>query len=194
MKPSKAEVYAFDGVAIALYVNDVTPRPKNPGVYVVTNTLSRRIGYVLKRSAVFTAIWRARRQLTAALALGNSSDLERRILTGEDHPMLELGWRDLETSLQEIRDFTKKRRMGLWLIVLPRRDQVAGGEAGRAYNRRNAEIAERLGIPYIDVLDSLVAEYASVGQRLFIAWDGHNSAMANRVISHQLAKRILSTR
>jgi lysophospholipase L1-like esterase len=186
-------VYQIDGVVVALYVNDVTPRPRTPKAYVVTNTLSRRIGYVFKRSALFTASWQARRLIAAALAPGEHPDLEKLIISEAEHPLLEQGWQDLEAGMLQIRDFTEQREMGLWLIVLPRRDQVTGGLPGRAYNERSARLAQKLGIPSVDVLEPLIADFATSGQQLFIVWDGHNSALANRVIAREAADLILST-
>ena len=184
--------YEFEGVVIALYVNDVTPRPEQIGVSVETNTLSRRIGYVLKRSALITAIWRARQPLRAALFEPGGTDRETRILTGDQDTLLEQGWRDVEIALRKIREFTRARGMGLWLVVLPRRDQVDGTQRGRAYNERSRAIGDRVGIPVLDPLSALQAEYENVGRELFIAWDGHNSAHANRVVARELAEQIAS--
>jgi hypothetical protein len=185
-----SEVYDFDGVVIALYVNDVTPRTKSIEASVVTNSLARSVGYVLKRSALFTAIWRARQPLSAALRSGEGTNRETRIINGDEDPLVELGWQDLEASLREMRSFTREREIDLWVLILPRRDQVDGSEPGRAYNQRSAEISARLGIPHVDVLEPLIAEYSSTGRRLFITWDGHNSTLANRVVTREVARII----
>jgi len=187
-----AGYYEFEGVVIGLYVNDVNPRPQQVAPGVLTNTFARRVGYVLKRSALFTAIWRARQPLRAALFPNPGTGRETRILTGEEDPLLERGWRDLEVDLRDIRDFPRASEMGVWLLVLPRRDQVDGSELGRAYNERSRAIADGLGIPVIDVLEPLQAEYAELGRALFIPWDGHNATSANRVVARELAEQIVS--
>ncbi len=188
-----ADAYAFEGVVLGLYPNDVTPRPDQVAPAVVTNTLSRRIGYVFKRSALFTAIWRARQPIQGFLSPDPSLHRETRILTGEADPLVERGWHDVEVSLREMRDFSRDRGLSFWILVLPRRDQVAGTEAGRAWNTRTREIADRLGVPLVDALEPLQDEYTRQGQRLFIAWDGHNSAEANRVVAGAVADLIART-
>jgi lysophospholipase L1-like esterase len=96
--------------------------------------------------------------------------------------------------LNQIVEFSRNRELKIWLLVIPRRDQVEGSEAGRAFNRKTAQIARRLNIPVADVLEALIAEYSREGRKLFIPWDGHNSGVANRVIARELAKRIATER
>jgi hypothetical protein len=187
-----AEQYELDGVILALYVNDVMPRPKNIEAYVVTNTLARRLGYVLKRSALFTACWSARRSLWHWIQPKANSDFELRILRGDPDPLIEHGWRDVETSLKEIRDFCHERGIFFELLVLPRRDQVSGIVLETNYNRRAAAVAESLDVQAIDPLDGLRTAYAEHGRNLFITWDGHNSAISNRVIAARVASALSS--
>jgi len=188
------EIYEIDGVVVALYVNDVTPDAATPRVNVVTNTPAHRIVYQLKRSAVFTAIWRARGSVMNALRPSPDFERETRIITGERDDLLEQGWHDVEGSLRKIRDFTRKRGLSVWLLLLPRRDQVDGSQPGRGYNRRASEIAKRLGLPIVDVLGAMIDAYEREGEKLFIPWDGHNSSIANRVIARELATAILPDR
>lgn len=186
------DIYDFDGLVVALYVNDVTPDFATPRVNVTTNTPAHRIIYRLKRSALFTAIWRARIPVMRALRPSAAFDRETRIITGEHDDLLERGWQDVEASLREIRDFARERGISVWLLVLPRRDQVDGSQTSRAFNRRGSRIAERLGIPVVDVLGPMIGAYEQEGHKLFIPWDGHNSPVANRVIARVLADAILS--
>lgn len=186
-----ADRFDLDGVVVGLYVNDVTPRPATVDAYVVTNTLSRRIGYVLKRSALFTALWRARHGLQQRLSPAPNFGRETRILTGEPDPLVEKGWQALETSLREIREFCHARKLPLTLLVLPSREQVRGTEPGRAYNERIAGLASQLDASHVDVLGALQMAYDTEGERLFITWDGHNSAVANRIIGSQVGAEVL---
>jgi hypothetical protein len=82
---------------------------------------------------------------------------------------------------------------GFSMVVLPRRDQVSADDPPRGYNRRIGAIAKKLGIPSIDVLDDLRAAYATHGQTLFIPWDGHNTAVANAVISRRIQEAFGAT-
>ncbi len=187
-----ADHYQLDGVLLALYVNDVAPRPTTVDAYVVTNTLAHRIGYILKRSALFTALWRARHSVWQWLSPNTEFDRELGILTGEPDPLIEQGWRDVEISLRQIRDFCRERDIFFRLLVLPRRDQVCGGVPETIYNQRSFAIAESLGLGPIDLLEPLQRAYANHGQKLFITWDGHNSAIANQVIAAQVAAELLA--
>jgi lysophospholipase L1-like esterase len=187
-----AEHYQLDVVLLALYVNDVTPRPTYVDAYVITNTPGRRIAYILKRSALFTALWRARHRVRQWLNPKTELDRELGILTGEPDPLIEQGWRDVEISLRQIRDFCRERGIFFRLLVLPRRDQVSGSVPDTAYNQRSIAIAKSLGLRPIDLLEPLQRAYASHGRKLFITWDGHNTAIANQVIAAQVAAELLA--
>ena len=82
------------------------------------------------------------------------------------------------------------RGIGFLVAVLPRRDQVSGGHVGRAYNDRTLGITQAYGISGLDLLPPLAAEYRVHGARLFIPWDGHNGAEANRVIATEIANAV----
>jgi len=114
---------------------------------------------------------------------------ERRLLTGEPDEKLEAGWRQVERSLGEIRDFATERGAKFFVVVLPRRDQVDGTQSGVAYNERYVATAQKLGIPAIDLLPALQEAYEVHGRDLFIAWDGHNAAITNAVIAREIGQR-----
>jgi len=50
--------------------------------------------------------------------------------------------------------------------------------------------AESLGIPTVDALETLREAYRTEGDALFIAWDGHNSRLANQAIAKLLARSL----
>jgi lysophospholipase L1-like esterase len=184
----RSAIEAYDGithVVLAFYVNDVAPRyvPRRPAE--LTNSPSRRLLYLAKRSALFSFVWTKYKQLSVAKP---EAERENRTLSGEFDPKVEEGWLEVERSLAEIAALTRTHGAKLLVVVLPRRDQVRGPTPPLAYNRRIAAIAQRLSVPSIDVLDSLRAAYASDGERLFIPWDGHNSALANQVIAREVVR------
>jgi hypothetical protein len=182
--------YDLHGVIVALYVNDVVPRPEHLKAKVVTNTIGRRLGYIVKRSALVTAIWSARRTLPLLFAPETNESLETRVLTGQSTEGIEAGWKQIETSLGAIRSYARRADLDFWILILPRRDQVDGSQTGRAYNQRAAEIARRMGIPAVDVLEPLTEAFEEHGRDLFIPWDGHNSEIANGIIARELAAAI----
>ena len=61
---------------------------------------------------------------------------------------------------------------------------------GEVHSRRLRDIAQRNGIPFVDLLPALRTAYDAHGSKLFIPWDGHNSAVSNKVIAEQVYQRI----
>lgn len=186
-----AGIYDFDLVLLALYVNDVAPIYTPQPASALTNTVGKRIGYLLKRSALFSLLWRTWQSRFASAYVGIR---EHSILRGEASPHAEAGWQQVERSIAAMRAICNEKGAGLLLIVIPRRDQVDGTESGTGYNRQAAEIAARLEIPVVDVLIPLRAAYMQHGSSLFIPWDGHNSAAANQVIAVEILRALRERR
>ena len=180
-------------VVLALYVNDVVPNhdPRNAGGTTLTNTSGKYLVYLLKRSAVVTwtyhmlVPWYARQ-----VARGNS--VEEAVLSGEDDTRAERGWRQVETSLAQMKELCDSLGVEFLVAILPRRDQVSGQHPGRAYNQRARRITEAHRIEALDLLPSLSAEYGAHRDKLFIPWDGHNAAAANQVIAARIAEKLES--
>ena len=172
--------YRADMVVVALYINDVTKRYE-PRHDARTNTRNKRLGYILKRSAVLSWI----RQTYHAFASHGPAERELCVLRGGCDA--EDAWAQVASSLRRIQTEARARGVKVALVVLPRRDQIAGTEPGRDYNIRAAQLAGQLEIPAIDLLPELARHYPELGERLFIPWDGHNSATANRLIAEHIA-------
>jgi len=177
-------------VVLAFYVNDVVPPhiPQRARAVALGNTASKHLVYLLKRSAVVTWTyyrlflpWRARHTDWV-------SATEDAVLTGSDDQRAERGWQHVQQSLGAMKELCDARGVMLLLAILPRRDQVSGVRPGRVYQERARSLAQAHGIEAIDLLPALSAEYGVKGDALFIPWDGHNSAAANRVIAARLAQ------
>jgi hypothetical protein len=182
-----ARIYEFDAVVLAFYVNDVTKRYTPVRADQLSNTMSKRVGYVLKRSALFTLAWHTWQQNTST---GDAAEIEHKTLRGDPDPRIDEAWAQVEMSLRDMRDLCARLGVPFAIAVLPRRDQVSGDEPGRAYNTHLAEIAGRLGVPVTDLLAPLQSAYAREGDALFIPWDGHNTGVANEVIADWVAKHL----
>ena len=115
---------------------------------------------------------------------------EQKVIQGSDDPAIERAWTQVETSLSSIRDWSERMNIRLLVIALPHRAQVSGIMAGGVHSQRLRDIAQRNGIPFLDLLPALKAAYDRHGSELFIPWDGHNSATANKVIAEQVYLRI----
>ena len=115
---------------------------------------------------------------------------DQKIIQGSDDPAIERAWTQVETSLRSIRDWSESMNIRFLVIALPHRAQVTGIMAGEVHSQRLRDITQRNGIPFVDLLPALKAAYETHGGRLFIPWDGHNSAVANKVIAEQVYRRI----
>jgi lysophospholipase L1-like esterase len=184
--------YHPDVVVLALYVNDVSksydPRPFASNS--LSNTLERRAVSLLRRSLLVTATKATLDSLRHRFWPGDSVLRESRILTGEPDPGVEAGWTQVEKSLQSMKAACNEGQVRFMVAILPRRDQVSGLQSGTVYNRRAEAIARRLRIPVLDLLEAMKEAYAEHGTRLFITWDGHNSRIANHVISARVLAKL----
>lgn len=172
--------YDVDVVAVAIYVNDVAAQWEPGDAGEITNTPMKRIGYLLKRSAVLSL---ARRAFLQA----GSADLELKILRGSrDDASIEEGWATMTRAYKEMKLECDARGIKLVAVILPRKDQVSGQLLYRGYQDRTAELLRAVGVEYVDLLDPFRDEYESAGEDLFIAWDGHNAGGANRIVAHRL--------
>lgn len=188
------EAYRVQAVVLAFYVNDVSPRwrpeLRQDRPRERTNSFGKRVAYALKRSVLVSLVLQRLQLLHRGAEAERGRDFEGYVLTGAAAPEVEAGWEQVERSLAGMQGLCAARGIPLLLAVLPRRDQVSSPEPPRAYNERIAAIAARQGIPVADLLPDLAAAWPVHGQALFLAWDGHNSALANRVIAERLAARL----
>lgn len=181
------EWYDADVVVLAIYVNDVSAEWSPKPASEVTNSTKKRIGYALKRSAVLSLARRAYLRL-------RHRDLELEILKGErDEPRVDEAWTTVSRSLAEMRDRCASRGLQFVAVILPRRDQVSGQTSYRGYQNRLIEILTADEVPHVDLLDPMMAAYSSIGEQLFIPWDGHHSAEANAVVADRVARLIRDT-
>jgi hypothetical protein len=178
-------------VVLALYVNDVVPRhdPRGDGA-ARTNTWSKQLVYLLKRSALVTWVYYRVLLSWQAQRLQHGSSVEDDVLAGRRTERVERGWQQVERSLTAMKKLTDTHGAMLLVAILPRRDQVSGYRPERAFDDRAHDIAAAHGIGVIDLLPSLSETYHRNGETLFIPWDGHNSAIANEVIAERLAATI----
>ncbi|MEZ4330527.1 MAG: GDSL-type esterase/lipase family protein [Myxococcota bacterium] len=174
--------YDADVVVLAIYVNDVTARWMPGPASERTNSMQKRVGYLLKRSAVLSL---ARR----AFLRSGHQDMELEILKGESEvPQIEAGWETMARSLDQMRALCRARGIELFAAILPRKDQVAGLTPERGYQDRVIRILDAVGIEHADLLVPMSEAYPTLGERLFIPWDGHNATEANTIVADQVEK------
>ncbi|MCH2171069.1 GDSL-type esterase/lipase family protein [Myxococcota bacterium] len=188
------DLYHPEIVVLAFYVNDVSPTysPQQRGSAKKSNTLVNRVGYLLKRSAVVSLALQRLSALEHSEQSKQGRAFEDYILTGEFNERVERGWTQVTQSLKAMKATTDSKGADFILAILPRRDQVAGILESNAYNRRIAAIATEARIHSVDLLTELKQGFETDGQSLFIRWDGHNSAQANKLVAQRISKVLLS--
>ena len=186
-----AKQYKPDALIIAVYPNDISKRwmPRERNV-IKSNSRSQRLKYLLKRSAIVATTYSAYRGYRARKALNTNPHWEQKVIQGNNDLAMEQAWTQVETSLRSIRDWSESMEIRVLVIALPHRAQVSGIMAGRAYNQRLRDVAQRNGIPFMDLLPALNAAYDRHGSELFIPWDGHNSALTNKVVAEQVYQQM----
>ncbi len=186
------EAYHPDAVVLAFYANDVSPsyEPKPRNIAAKTNTFEKRVAYLLKRTTLVSLVQQRLAGLKVAKEIEKGHAIGQYIVTGEPHERVERGWQQVSESLASMKRSADARGVQFLLAILPRRDQVAGAMPSRVYNERVVRVAKRHGIETLDLLPALEAAYAEHGADLFIAWDGHNSGVANAVIGREVARQI----
>lgn len=181
--------YEVDAVVLAVYVNDVTPafdpaaRPLAPE----SDGGDRRLVYLLKRSSLLLVLRAAWVSLRLAVDPDPGALAEQHVITGEPDPRADAGWQTFARGLAAMKSRCDGAGIPLFVVVLPRRDQVAAGDPPTAYNRHVATVARELDVPALDLLEPL-REARARKVPLFIPWDGHNAPAANRIIAGRVAE------
>ncbi len=190
------ERYRASGVVLAFYVNDAVPKlhkviPPQPDVK--RSAARDKISYALRQSALVMAVHSAIGAIRLSLWPGQSYLRHEALLRGEEGPKSMQTWQHIEKSLASMKKLSEQHGSDFMVVSLPRRDQIDGRLPAEAYNNKLAAIALRNDVRLIEMLSPLQQSYAEYGSRLFIPWDGHNSAIANRVIAGRMAEVIFES-
>ena len=92
--------------------------------------------------------------------------------------------------MSAMKEVTAGNNVDFLVVSLPRRDQVDGRLPAEKYNERLSAVMKRADVKFMNMLGPLQRVYKEYGKALFIPWDGHNSAIANRVIAGEVAAAI----
>ena len=185
-----AKRYNPNALIVPVYVNDVQEIFVPRGTAIASNSRVQRLKYLLKRSAIVGTTYEIYLNYRATRAMNTEPQWDQKVIQGSDDPAIERAWTQVESSLRSVRDWSDSMNISLLVVALPHRAQVSGIMAGEVHRQRLRDISQRNGIPFVDLLPALEAAYDVHGSKLFIPWDGHNSAVANRVIAEQVYRRI----
>jgi lysophospholipase L1-like esterase len=184
--------YNPDIVVLAFYVNDVASKPKSVMNFQGDDTdpTDLRLVYLLKRSALLLSMRTAYDAIRQSTYPPDGFRLWNALLAGESNPEIDRRWEQVEHSLLEMKETAARNDVGFLVVSLPRRDQVDGRLPAEKYNKRLSAVMKRTGVRFINLLGPLQQAYKEHGKELFIPWDGHNTAIANRVIANEISLAI----
>lgn len=180
-------IYRPDIVVLAFYVNDIVTKP--PTIINLqsdtSGALKQRIIYLAKRSTLLTCMKAA----YDALLLSNTprSLVFDALLAGKSGPAINQRWKQAEQSLLSMNERATRNDVTLIVVSLPRRDQIDGRLPPQKYNERLSTMMQRTGVNFKNLYGPLRTAFEDHGNSLFIPWDGHHTASANRVIAIEVA-------
>lgn len=184
--------YNPDIVILAFYVNDIVSRPAviRHAQDDSTTPMDLRLVYLLKRSALLLSLRNAYDSLMQMVAPSRAFLMSKEVLAGVSNPEIDKRWEQVNKSLSAMKDLTETNNITFLVVSLPRRDQVDGRLPSEKYNQRLSAVMKNAGVRFINLLGPLQEAYKVYGKSLFIPWDGHNTAIANRVIAKNVAAAI----
>jgi lysophospholipase L1-like esterase len=134
-----------------------------------------RLLYVLRRA------WLA--ALTPTQAASNTVRWEMALLDGRHSEAIDRAWRDIETTLTEIRDMGQAGGFAVGVLIVPIRAQVEEDHPQAEYQTRVRAMADALGMFVIDPLPAFLAQPPD-RKRFFIPYDRiHFTAEGNKVLA-----------
>ena len=186
-------------VVIGFYANDPVPRPETVRDFLTPGGTLRRQGFggMLPDSAVH-ALKGSRlllflRDRISKVVNRIRPSLEylhqQSLLTGTENSFVERGWREVDASLETMARLRKEHGFNLILVIFPMPEQLLHDYPRTHYQSRVQAIANRHGVPTIDLLDSFKREFNGFGS-LFIEWDGHPNPTAYRIATKEIARSI----
>ena len=184
--------YNPDMVILAFYINDVVKKfTPSPVTKIQRDPNISKLVYFLKKSVLLLNIRIALGVVKNMISPSSGYLLEQATLRGEDTPALKERWKQVSDSIASMKRLLDATKAEFLIFSLPRRDQVAGQVTWDAYHSKLATITKQNEIALYSMLEPLQVAYKVHGKQLFIPWDGHNTNIANRVISETLKVAIV---
>ena len=184
-------------VIIGFYANDIVPRPRHlhPGLTsataggqpaeVMSSSVDRAV-YWLKRSRVLLFLRERLTQLRNRIEPSPEVRHTISLLHGTADEFVESGWREIDSSFAELATLAKQHDFAVLIVFFPMADQLVGTYPNASYPIRARQIAERYGIPTVDVHPAFAREFSGLSS-LFIEWDGHPNARAYAVAAREIS-------
>lgn len=192
-----------DLVIIGFYGNDIVPRPRHldpshNGVRsgdrdeVMRSRADWGI-YWLKRSRILLLLRERVTQLMSRVQPSADVSHKLSLLRGTANDLVDAGWREIDSSFEELAALARKHHFGVLVVFFPMADEVVAKYPNASYPARAREIAARHGIPALDLLPAFARE-SPESSPLFIAWDGHPNARAYAIAAREIKDYVMSAR
>jgi len=186
-------------VVIGFYANDVVPKPERVIASLTGDGTLRRQGFgellpdffvhILKRSRLLLFLRDRVGKLTNQIHPSFQYLHQQSLLEGTENNFAERGWQEVDASLRKMAILKKEHGFDMLLVIFPMAEQLLHDYPRARYQARVQAIADKHGIPSIDLLDSFKREFKGFGS-LFIEWDGHPGPNAHRIAAEQIARFI----
>lgn len=178
-------------IVLAFYVNDVVKKgtPSFPKKHQGKD-IENQIAYLLKKSVLLLTLRNTYTSVKQTLNPGKHFLQAQALLKNETNREIDERWEQVKKSFLAIKTLCDNNNVNLLIASLPRRDQVDGRLSAEGYNNRLESIAGQYHIPIINLHAPLQKSYLEHGKALFIPWDGHNSAITNNIIAHEIARKL----
>lgn len=114
---------------------------------------------------------------------------QQAVLEGTENNFVEEGWQEVDASLRKMAILKNEYGFDLLLVIFPMVEQLLRDYPRAQYQTRIRAIADKHGIPSIDLFDSFNREFKGF-ESLFIEWDGHPGPNAHRIAAEEIARFI----
>jgi lysophospholipase L1-like esterase len=188
-----------DLVIVGFYANDIVPRPRSSvagadpgdGPHAVMRSRADRAIYWLKGSRILLLLRERAGQLWNRIRPSAEMRHKTSLLHGTPDPLVEAGWREVESSLAELAALAARHRFDVLVVFFPMADQLLADYPNASYPARAQAIAARHGLPAIDLRPAFAREFSGFGS-LFIQWDGHPNPRAFAIAAREIRNHVVS--
>ena len=190
-------------VVIGFYANDIVPKPERVNISLTGDGMLRRQGlggvlpdfavHILKRSRLLLFLRDRVGKLSNAVNPSEQFLHQQSLLKGTENSFAERGWEEVDASLKKMAILKNQQGFDLLLVIFPVAEQLLNDYPRARYQARVQAIADKHGIPSIDLLDGFKREFKGFGS-LFIEWDGHPGPNAHRIAADEIARFIIKAR
>ncbi len=186
-------------VVIGFYANDILPKPETMNASITGDGTLRRQGFggvlpdfvvhTLKRSRLLLFLRERVGKLSNQVSPSSEFLHQQALLEGTENKFVERGWQEVDDSLRKMAILKKEQGFDLLLVIFPMTEQLLRDYPRAQYQTRVQAIADKHGIPSINLLDPLKREFKGFGS-LFIEWDGHPGPNAHRIAAEEITRFI----